>query len=107
MHQLLAAPGDDAQTLVERAAGELEAGRLDAAERLFQQAAELIPEHPLPQLGLCEVWHKRGQLPQALEACRRARALGPQEALTALRLGPILARSEPRLGGDPGVCRRS
>lgn len=81
---------DDRAALLARAAARREAGALDEAARLFEQAAELDPAAPEPWHHLAHVHDLAGRTDQA-EACyRRVLALAPGAAATRRAFATLL-----------------
>jgi tetratricopeptide (TPR) repeat protein len=62
------------------AEGLLSAGKLDQAERLFEQVAEADPRNAIAVVGLARVALERGDAGAALATARRALDIDPQEA---------------------------
>ncbi len=68
----------------------LAAGRLDQAERLFEQVFDADPQNAMAMVGLARVALERGDPSRSLASVRRALEIDPEEA-AARRL---LARLE-------------
>jgi tetratricopeptide (TPR) repeat protein len=58
----------------------LDLGEIDDALFELQAVLSAAPENLMALRGIAEVHHRRGELAEALEAYRRARALAPQDA---------------------------
>jgi tetratricopeptide (TPR) repeat protein len=58
----------------------LSEGRLDQADRLFEQVAEADPRNAIAVAGLARVALERGDEPGALAIARRALEIDPDEA---------------------------
>jgi tetratricopeptide (TPR) repeat protein len=84
------APAGSAQSVIERAASLLRAGRYEDAIAPLQQAARLVPYNPsvLSDLGLAYLYCRRP--PDAIACLRRSLALRPNFAATHYHLGTAL-----------------
>jgi tetratricopeptide (TPR) repeat protein len=58
----------------------LDLGEIDDALFELQAVLSAAPENLMALRGIAEVHHRRGELTEALDAYRRARALAPQDA---------------------------
>ncbi len=64
--------------------------------RLWEDAARRAPGAWLPQLMLGDALDAAGRIPAAIEAYRRAAALGPDQAMVHVRLGALLMQTGER-----------
>ena len=69
----------------------MNAGRLDAAEREFDEALRTFPDHPLALRGKAETRLTKGDLQGAIQICEREQAKSPS-ADAAQMLGDLYAR---------------
>jgi len=58
----------------------LDLGEIDDALFELQAVLSAAPQNLMALRGIADVHHRRGELPEALDAYRRARALAPQDA---------------------------
>ena len=49
-----------------------ELGQIDQAEKDFKKAAKMYPAFPSPHLGLAKIYHQRGKMSAAVDACEQA-----------------------------------
>jgi tetratricopeptide (TPR) repeat protein len=90
MGRAMTVESDELARLLARGAAERDAGRPEAAERLFGEAAARWPRAPEPHHHLGGLHRRAGRLDQA-EACyRRALALAPGAGATRRVLGTLL-----------------
>lgn len=68
-------------------------GQLDAAERHCRRALALMPNEAVPQLNLANVFMKRRQYAEALEACEAAKRVDPRSMRAYLKAGVVHQRN--------------
>ena len=85
----------------------LDLGEIDDALFELQTVLSAAPENLMALRGIAEVHHRRGELAEALDAYRRARALAPQDAELeqvietverSMPVAPAAAKSAPASG---------
>lgn len=69
----------------------LEAGDLDAAERMYDQIVRSDPNNAIALVGLARVAHRRGRDDAARELAERALAIDPEEAAATRLLAELTA----------------
>lgn len=69
----------------------LEAGDLDAAERIYDQVAAADPHNAIAVVGLARVAHRRGRDDDARELAERALSIDPDEAAATRLLAELTA----------------
>jgi Tfp pilus assembly protein PilF len=77
-------------------------GRIDAAEREYQQALRLDPKAVPPLANLAVLYEKRGDLPRAEKTFEQVLRLSPTHTISAVHL----ARIQRKRGDRAGAIRR-
>jgi predicted Zn-dependent protease len=86
----------------------LEAGEVDAADRLFAQVAAADPRNAIAVVGLARVAQRRGDLAGAAAEARRALEIDPDDGAAQRMLGELSAAADhaaasPSTSPRPGV----